>query len=242
MFMSYSLNLQSDKTTLRIGGLTPLTTIDYPHHLSCVIYCQGCSWRCRYCHNPDMLVTNKEPTHDWEEVLKFLKRRKGLLEAVVFSGGEPLTQKHLLTSIQQVKELGFKIGLHTAGSLPKRLKQVLPLVDWVGFDVKDLPENTDVITQVKGSGKNNWQSLQLLISSGVEFQCRTTVHWQLIDTKRLIKLTQRLAGLGISNYVIQFSRTEKMLDPDLGYSVLAVEQTQQLKNELIEIMPSIDFS
>ncbi len=230
------------KQQLRIGGLTPLTTIDYPHSLSCVIYCQGCSWRCRYCHNPDMLVTNRESTHSWVEILKFLERRKGLLEAVVFSGGEPLTQKHLLSSMQQVKNLGFKIGLHTAGSLPKRLKQVLPFVDWVGFDVKDIPEYADAITQVKGSGENNWQSLQLLIDSGVKLQCRTTVHWQLIDTKRLIKLTQRLVDLGVSDYVIQFSRTEKMLDPNLGYSVLAPERIQQLKNDLIEIMPSIDFS
>ena len=229
------------KKQLRIGGLTPLTTIDYPHTLSCVIYCQGCSWRCRYCHNPDMLVTNRESTHDWAKILKFLERRKGLLEAVVFSGGEPLTQKHLLSSIQQVKNLGFKIGLHTAGALPKRLNQVLPLVDWVGFDVKDIPEYVDSITQVKGSGENNWQSLQLLVDSGVKFQCRTTVHWQLIDTKRLIKLTQRLVDLGISDYVIQFSRTETMLDPDLGYSVLAPERIQQLKNILIEIMPSLSW-
>lgn len=81
-----------------------------------------------------------------------------------------------------------------------------------------------------------------MIDSGVEFQCRTTVHWQLIDTKRLVELTQRLASLGISDYVIQFSRTEKMLDSDLGYSVLAIEQIKQLKNDLVEIMPSIEFS
>ena len=227
---------------LRIGGLTPLTTIDYPHHLSCVIYCQGCSWRCRYCHNPDMLVTNRESTHQWYEILEFLERRKGLLEAVIFSGGEPLTQKYLLTSIQQVKKLGFKIGLHTAGSLPNRLEQLLPSIDWVGFDVKDLPKNTDAITQVKGSGKNNWQSLKILVESDVDFQCRTTVHWQLIKPQRLIKLTQKLANLSIDDYVIQFSRTETMLDPTLGYSVLPPKYIKQLKDNLIEIMPSIEFS
>lgn len=227
---------------LRIGGLTPLTTIDYPHHLSCVIYCQGCSWRCRYCHNPDMLVTNRESSHDWHEILEFLERRKGLLEAVVFSGGEPLTQKHLLSSIQQVKNLGFKIGLHTSGSLPKRLEQVLPFIDWVGFDVKDIIDHVDAISQVKGSGENNWQSLKLLIDSGVEFQCRTTVHWQLIDTTRLTKLTQKLALLGISDYVIQFSRTETMLDPDLGYSVLPPQEIEQLKKKLLQIIPTIMFS
>ena len=224
---------------LRIGGLTPLTTIDYPHHLSCVIYCQGCSWRCRYCHNPDMLVTNKQSTHAWEEVLGFLKRRRGLLEAVVFSGGEPLTQKHLLTSIKQVKELGFKIGLHTAGSLPRRLELVLPYVDWVGFDVKDLLTHVDAITQVKGSGNNNWKSLKLLLSSGVDYQCRTTVHWQLLGAKRLTELTEKLKQLGVKDYAVQLCRTQKMFDASLNDSAMAADDLNAMEKKLKNIMPNL---
>lgn len=227
------------KQQLRIGGLTPLTTIDYPHHLSCVVYCQGCSWRCRYCHNPDLLVTNKASTHDWENVLKFLKRRTGLLEAVVFSGGEPLTQKHLLTSMLQVKELGFKIGLHTAGSLPKRLAQVLPYVDWVGFDVKDLSTRVDAITQVKDSGTNNWKSLKLLLSSAVDYQCRTTVHWQLIGAKRLTELTENLKQLGVKDYTVQLCRTQKMFDTSLNNSVIATDELNAIEQNLKNIMPSL---
>lgn len=227
---------------LKIGGLTPLTTIDYPEHLSCVIYCQGCSWRCRYCHNPDLLEINTSTNFSWNKVFAFLKNRKNLLEAVVFSGGEPLLQKNLVQAMTQIKNLGFKIGLHTAGALPKRFKQVLPLVDWVGFDVKDLSSYVDTLTQVKTSGVKNWQSLKLLIESNVTYQCRTTVHWQLIDETRLIKLTQTMKAIGVDNYCVQFSRTTKMLDANLGYSVKSKHKMMSIKSKLKKIMPEITFS
>ncbi len=227
---------------MKIGGLTPLTTIDYPDHLSCVIYCQGCSWRCRYCHNPDLLDINTAANFSWKKLVSFLKKRKNLLEAVVFSGGEPLLQKNLVQAMMQIKNLGFKIGLHTAGALPKRFKQVLPLVNWVGFDVKDLSSYVDSITQVKTSGVKNWQSLKLLLKSNVTYQCRTTVHWQLIDEARLFKLTHTMKAIGVDNYCVQFSRITKMLDSNLRYSVKAKQELSKLKNELRGIMPSITFS
>ena len=234
----------SDKFSnqIRVSGLTPLTTIDYPDHLSCVVYTQGCSWRCRYCHNPDLVYATNETSINWQEILAFLKKRQGLLEAVVFCGGEPLLQKQLYESILQVKKLGFKIGLHTAGSIPNRLEQVLSVVDWVGFDVKDLPKYTDEITQVDGSGVSNWQSLELLLKSSVDFQCRTTVHWQLIDESRIIKLVKTLVKLGVADYSLQFSRTDIMLDKQLGDSVLPQETLSMLKSKLKTIMPTIKFS
>jgi anaerobic ribonucleoside-triphosphate reductase activating protein len=227
---------------LKIGGLTPLTTIDYPDHLSCVIYTQGCSWRCHYCHNPDLLGINTTTNFSWEKLVSFLKKRTNLLEAVVFSGGEPLLQKNLVQAIVQVKELGFKIGLHTAGALPKRFKQVLPLVDWVGFDVKDLSSYVDSITQVKTSGIKNWQSLKLLLKSNITHQCRTTVHWQLIDETRLVKLTHTLKEIGVENYCVQFSRTTNILNSHLGYSVKSNQKMLNLKTKLREIMPKISFT
>jgi anaerobic ribonucleoside-triphosphate reductase activating protein len=234
--------MQQSVTNIKVSGLTPLTTIDYPDHLSCVVYTQGCSWRCRYCHNPDLVYATKESNKSWQEILAFLKKRQGLLEAVVFCGGEPLLQKNLLDSMQQVKKLGFKIGLHTAGSIPKRFEQVLSIVDWVGFDVKDLPEYVDDITQVEGSGVSNWQSLKWLLDSGLHNHGRTTVHWQLHTPDRLIQLTQKLVNDGVESYSIQFSRTENMLDKQLGYSVLPTEIMLGLKSELKKIMPTIKFS
>lgn len=201
---------------LRVGGLVPLTTLDYPHHLSCVVFCQGCAWRCRYCHNPDLIPARAEHSHSWTDILDFLKRRQGLLEAVVFSGGEASLQQALKPAMQDVKNLGFKVALHTAGINPKALQRVLPQCDWVGFDVKALVEDTQLITGVSGSGQANWQCLELLLDSGVDYECRTTVHWELTDPQRLLRLAQRLSNAGVEHFAVQQVRTQQMLDEQLA--------------------------
>ena len=200
---------------LRVGGFVPLTTLDYPEHLSCVVFCQGCAWRCRYCHNPDLIPPRAEQMHSWDSILEFLARRQGLLEAVVFSGGEATLQHDLKTAMQEVKKLGFKVGLHTSGINPKALERVLPYCDWVGFDVKALVEDTQLITGVSGSGQTNWQCLELLLASGVDYECRTTVHWDLIDPQRLLELARRLSTAGVAHFVVQHVRTHSMLDGQL---------------------------
>ena len=83
------------KPGLRVGGLVPLSTTDYPDHLSAVVFCQGCPWRCAYCHNPHLLPRRSDSEIAWPDVLAFLDRRRGLLDAVVFSGGEPTLQRAL---------------------------------------------------------------------------------------------------------------------------------------------------
>ncbi|MEK7361688.1 MAG: anaerobic ribonucleoside-triphosphate reductase activating protein, partial [Pseudomonadota bacterium] len=121
---------------LQIGGLTPLSATDYPGELAAVVYCQGCPWRCGYCHNPHLLPGRAPGAIAWSEVLAFLGRRRGLLDAVVFSGGEPTAQPGLARAMRETKRLGYRIGLHSAGIYPRRFAEVLPLVDWVGFDAK----------------------------------------------------------------------------------------------------------
>lgn len=200
---------------LRVGGFVPLTTLDYPGRLACVLFCQGCAWRCRYCHNPGLIVPRGKDEKPWPEIVDFLQRRQGLLEAVVFSGGEPTLQAALPAAITEVRELGFKIGLHTAGIRPQALERVLPLVDWVGFDVKALAEDTALITGIRGSGAANWRSLELLLASGVDYECRTTVHWHLLDCHKLWTLAKRLRDAGVERYVVQCVRTEQMWDPSL---------------------------
>ena len=201
---------------LRVGGFVPLTTLDFPEHLSCVVFCQGCAWRCRYCHNPDLIPPRAQQMHSWDSLLEFLQRRQGLLEAVVFSGGEATLQHGLKATMQEVKNLGFKVGLHTAGINPKALQRVLPYCDWVGFDVKALVEDSQLITGVSGSGQANWQCLELLLASGVKYECRTTVHWDLIDPQRLLELARRLSAAGVAHFVVQHVRTQSMLDGQLA--------------------------
>ena len=160
---------------MRIGGFVPFTTIDYPGELAAVVFCQGCPWRCSYCHNPHLLDARSSELLDWQALLGVLERRRGLLDAVVFSGGEPTLQGGLPEAMRQVKALGFKVGLHTGGCYPRRLERVLPLVDWVGLDIKDLPHHYPALTGVPGSGERAWESLELLRASGIPFEVRTTL-------------------------------------------------------------------
>ncbi|WP_444928025.1 anaerobic ribonucleoside-triphosphate reductase activating protein [Microbulbifer sp. TRSA002] len=143
---------------LRVGGFTPFTAIDFPGALSAVVFCQGCPWRCRYCHNGEQT----ESKYDWQQLLQHLQTRRGLLDAVVFSGGEPTAQSALETAINGVLALGFKVGLHTAGMYPRRIAHLLPLLDWASLDIKVLPENYDAITRVPNSGAAPWQSAAIL--------------------------------------------------------------------------------
>ncbi|MFI0376333.1 MAG: radical SAM protein [Candidatus Thiodiazotropha sp.] len=100
---------------LRVGGLTPMTTIDFPGHLAAVVFCQGCPMRCHYCHNPELLPRRNDNQPSWKAILEFLSARIGLLDGVVFSGGEPTLQRSIGQAVRDIKSLGYRVGLHTAG-------------------------------------------------------------------------------------------------------------------------------
>lgn len=118
--------------------------------------------------------------------------------------------------MDEVREMGFRIGLHSAGIKPASFANALAHADWVGFDVKALAEDCPSITQVKGSGAANWRSLDALLASGVDYECRTTVHWHLIDPPRLLRLAQRLQASGVKRFAVQIVRTATMLDTQLA--------------------------
>lgn len=187
---------------LRLGGLTRLSSCDWPGELVATVFCQGCSWRCPYCHNADLQPATAG-TIAWTDVLAFLKARIGLLDGVVFSGGEPLLQSALIDAIAEVRALGFKIGLHTGGSVPSRFAEVLPQCDWIGFDVKAPFADYPTITGSPSSGTDASQSLKMLLARGTPHEIRTTVHPRLIPGDVLLRLGQDLAALGTRQWVLQ---------------------------------------
>lgn len=196
----------NSSATLRVGGLTPLTTIDYPGELAAVVFCQGCPWRCGYCHNEHLWSAHGDNELPWAEVLSFLERRRVLLDAVVFSGGEPTLQSALPAAIRAVRALGFKVGLHTAGPYPQRLDRVLPLVDWVGLDIKAPLDDYPALTGLPGSGEHAWRSLDLLLASGVDHEVRVTVDEHHLPVERLDDLLERLHLAGARNIALQACR------------------------------------
>lgn len=163
--------------TPNVAGLVKLSTTDWPGKLVAVIFLQGCPWRCTYCHNKDILDARAPGVLPWEQVMDFLARRRGLLDGVVFSGGEPLLSPALSDAIQNVAEFGFEVGLHTGGAWPSRLAGLLEdgLLSWVGLDIKHLADKYATVTGVQASGRAAWQSLAVLVESGVSHEVRTTV-------------------------------------------------------------------
>jgi pyruvate formate lyase activating enzyme len=210
-------------TSLRVGGLSPLSSVDWPGELAATVFLAGCPWRCRYCHNADLREAGggasggASGTGDiaWDEVLAFLRTRVGLLDAVVFSGGEPTAQAGLAQGARDVRALGLRVGLHTGGAVRSRLVETLPHADWVGFDVKAPFSEYERLTGVPGSGKAAREGLAEVIASGVTFEARTTVHPALLGADALLRMADELIALGVREWVLQPFRPQGCVDGDL---------------------------
>ena len=187
-----------------VGGVEKFSAVDFPGTLSAVVFMQGCPWKCPYCHNARIREILQENDFSWELFFEFLKTRVGKLDAVTFSGGEPLVQNCLAETMSEVKALGYKIGLHTGGYRPEALKKVLPLVDWVGFDVK-APFEADKYKKITGTDQLNrvLESLELLLKSGIDFECRTTCDPRFLSIDDLWTIAKTLNEKGVKKYFLQ---------------------------------------
>lgn len=201
---------------LTIGGVTPLSTLDFPDALAAVLYCQGCPWGCPYCHNEPLREMTDQGASDSASVLAWLEGRRGLLDAVVFSGGEPTLQPGLAGMLEAVRAMGFMIGLHTTGMFPEALAAVLPLCDWVGLDIKAPRAAYARITGASGGGVAAFRSLAMLVASGVAYETRTTWHPGLLDEAELVVLAGELAEAGAGRWVLQAFRPEGCADAELA--------------------------
>jgi len=206
--------------TLEIAGLTPLSTCDWPGRLVATVFLQGCPWRCTYCHNQAILDPRAPGVVPWSDVTALLERRHGLLDGVVFSGGEPTRQAALVEACRAVRDAGFGVGLHTSGAYPNRLAAVLPHVDWVGFDVKAPARLYRAITRVGGETTTSdaaFASLRVLLDAAaarpldgppLEVQVRTTVDPTVLTPADVAELTAVLADLGVADHVLQEARPD----------------------------------
>ncbi len=201
---------------LKVGGVTAFSATDYPGKLAAVVFVQGCPWRCGYCHNPHLQPRTEHSPLPWTQVLTLLKRRVGLIDAVVFSGGEPTMDGALADAMRQVRALGFGVGLHTAGAYPRRLAQVLPLVDWIGLDIKTEPHGYDAVTGIRDSAGAALTSAEIVLASGVAHEFRTTVHPGLHCEQDMLALAETLSGMGVHNYALQMFHSTGCVDQSLN--------------------------
>lgn len=203
---------RTDADSLRIAGLTPFSTVDWPDTLAATLFLQGCPWDCFYCHNPALIDPRAAGTVTWAEVRELLAERTGLLDAVVFSGGEPTMQPALRAGMREVREAGFRVGLHTGGAFPTLLAGALAEADWVGLDIKaSLAGYTEVTARAR-SGQAAWRSLELVLAAvaaradterPLDYEVRTTVHPAAIDDAGLEELGCALADAGVCHWAVQ---------------------------------------
>ncbi|MBO6158202.1 MAG: anaerobic ribonucleoside-triphosphate reductase activating protein [Firmicutes bacterium] len=186
---------------MKIHGLQKMTLLDFPGHVACTVFTGGCDFRCPFCHNFELVDGSAPPVMEEDELLSFLEKRKGLLDGVAFTGGEPCLQKNLPQLIRKVREMGYSVKLDTNGNHPVMLRALLEegLVDYVAMDIKNSPEKyalTCGLEKLELSGI--YQSVSLLMNGcggkKTAYEFRTTVVDQLHRADDFEKIGRWLEG------------------------------------------------
>ncbi|MBR1867736.1 MAG: anaerobic ribonucleoside-triphosphate reductase activating protein [Clostridia bacterium] len=181
-----------------ILGFQKMTLLDYPNKVAATVFTGGCNFRCPFCHNA-LLVTeiDKSSAYSSDEIISFLKTRKGLLDGVCITGGEPLLQPDIADFMKKIKDLGFLLKLDTNGSFPEKLKEIVGegLVDYVAMDVKNSAEKYGATIGIDNYDLSAVeQSLDFLLEGKVDFEFRTTVVKQFHTVEDIDKTARRIAG------------------------------------------------
>jgi len=203
-----------------LGGLQKLTLIDYPGHIAATVFTAGCNFRCPFCHNPELVdhvtCNTQQVTFLEKELFELLENRKGKLEGVCITGGEPTIQPDIVEFIKKIKNLGYKVKLDTNGTRPDVLRKLFSerLLDFVAMDIKSDLENYDKLTNSKTDIGRIRLSVDLIRNSGVDYEFRTTVVPGLHAESDFERIGKWLEGS--KKYVLQaFEDKGKILDPGL---------------------------
>jgi pyruvate formate lyase activating enzyme len=189
---------------LPIVGIQKVTTIDYPCNIAGVFFLSGCPWNCTYCYNRDIVCNKLHPVGD-DVIVNFLVERKGLLDGIILSGGEPTAYRKILDLVHLVKDHGYNVGIHTNGYNHKILYKLVYSgnVDYIAMDVKAPLNKYDSITQVLHSDKNILNSIKIITESNVEHEFRTTYHPDFLSEDDMLNIMSMVSENGGINYYIQ---------------------------------------
>ncbi len=196
---------------MRIAGLVKNSFLDYPGLIAAVVFVPSCNMDCWYCHN--RALWKNANLLDTAEVLRFLEKRRGFLDGVVISGGEPTLQDGLPSFIHSVRQMGFRVKLDTNGLRPKVVEALLNELDYVAMDIKAPPGELHRVVSFRLDDKPIWQCADLLMGSGVDYEFRTTF-MPLLDAADIEEITRRISGA--RRYVLQQYRKtdERKLQPE----------------------------
>ena len=224
---------------MHIGGMQKLTLLDYPGKVACTVFLSGCNLRCPYCHNPGLVLPDQinDPGMSESEVFAFLEQRKGKLDGICITGGEPTLQPELPGFLEKLRELGYAIKLDTNGTYPGMLKGLLHdgILDYVAMDIKNSPQRyaetcggADVLSKVR-------ESADLLLDSSIEYEFRTTVCKPLHTEKEMEEIGHWLRGA--KRYFLQpFVDTGNLVSG--GVQAYTQEELMRLRQAVLPYIPN----
>lgn len=217
-----------------IGGLQKFSLIDYPGKTSAIIFTIGCNFRCRYCHNPELVIPERYTAEiSLSEVYDFLNNRRGKLDAVCITGGEPTQHADLSEMIENIKAMGFLVKLDSNGSRPEVLENFIKrkLVDYVAMDIKAPLKKYSKVIGWQIPVEKLKKSISLLMSSSVGYEFRTTIVKSILSKDDLRKIAQEIKGA--ENYFLQKFIPTKLIEPALTKeSSYSDDELSELAEEL----------
>lgn len=224
---------------MRLGGIQKLTLLDYPGVVACTVFTLGCNMRCPFCHN-SLLVTKTDEAEEYpvEDFFAFLEKRRGILDGVCVTGGEPLIHSDAGEFIAKIKALGYKVKLDTNGSFPEKLEEILKSgnVDYVAMDIKNSPEKYAETVGIPGFDVSKIQrSIEIIRSSGVEYEFRTTVVSPLHNAESIAGAAQMVKGS--PKYFLQnFVDSGNLINGE-GMGALPVEELERALTKAKDFIP-----
>ncbi len=188
---------------MNVQGYQKLTLLDFPGRVACTVFTGGCNLRCPFCHNASLVLTPREGANLEEEVLSYLEGRKGILEGVCITGGEPLLQPDLSLFVKKVKNMGFSVKLDTNGSAPDALVALLATgdIDYIAMDIKSAPDSYETAIGKDFPIECFLRSAQIIRSSGIPYEFRTTLVKGIHKVCHMEGIGKWLAGE--ENYFLQ---------------------------------------
>ena len=205
-----------------ISGIQKLSLLDFPDTPACIVFKLGCNFRCGLCHNPEFVRTEevrkiRKACIPEENIFEFLTQRKGFIEGVVITGGEPTIQHDLIPFIREIRNRGFKVKLDSNGSRPEILRKVIEemLVDYIAMDMKISLDRYKEITPRCVAPEKIRESIRLLIESKIPYEFRSTLIKELHDDKTLKHMSQEIKGA--KKIYFQEFRPARTLDPMYGH-------------------------
>ncbi len=221
---------------MKIGALQKTSLIEFPGKISCIIFVQGCNFRCPYCHNPELVLPEKFlPLLSISEVMDFLERRKKYLDGVVITGGEPCADSDLLPFVRELKKMGYAVKIDTNGSFPEVIKKMLSegILDYIAMDVKGTPEKYATIAGVKVAMKKIEESISLIKNSSIGYEFRTTVVKEMLSIDDFEGIGRLIQGAEL--YYLQHFRPSKAVDPaTLSYHTYSDEEFEEVRNIMLK--------